>query len=90
MKSYFALREVDSFKSSKECLWNLAAHENADIIVLGYVGRKGVNTDPAIVSTAIQYASLNSTLPVLIYKDPRSRLNRADKSLNYCVCFDSS
>jgi nucleotide-binding universal stress UspA family protein len=84
----FVQREVEEFKTIKECLWELAADEKADIMVVGNHGRKGPKGDETVCGSAIQYLSLNNRFPVLILKDYRPRSVKPDGCLRWGVCFD--
>lgn len=41
LKGRWCSREIEAHKSSKECLWELAEFEKANMIVVGNHGRKG-------------------------------------------------
>lgn len=47
----FASREVGEDMSTKECLWELAEFEVANIIVVGNHGRKGPKKDETVCGT---------------------------------------
>ena len=90
-KARYAAREVDIMRGTKDCLWELAESEGANIIVCGNHGRKGPKVDDETVAgTAIQYLSLNSKFPVLVLKDFRPRSVKPDGTFRYGVCYDGS
>jgi len=86
----YATREVDPNRNTKECLWDLAEFEKADLIVVGNHGRKGPKGDETVCGSAVQFLSLNNKYPVLVIKDYRPRTVKPDKCLRWGVCFDSS
>lgn len=86
----FASREVSEGKTTKECLWELAEFEKADMIVVGNHGRKGPKKDETVCGTQVQYLALNSKFPVLIVKDYRARTVKPDGCLRWGICYDGS
>lgn len=89
-KARFVSCEVDSAKGTKETLWALAHQNKATIMVTGSNGIKGPKADPTIAGSAVQYLALNSTLPVMVIKDPRPRTIKPDNLYRYAVCYDGS
>jgi nucleotide-binding universal stress UspA family protein len=59
-------------------------------MVTGYNGVKGPKADPTIAGSAIQYLAVNSTLPVLVIKDARTRAQKPLGLYRYGVCYDGS
>lgn len=47
-------------------------------------------SDPTVAGTAVQYLALNSSLPLMIIKDPRMRADKANLSYRYGVLYDQS
>ena len=82
--------EVEEVRGVKDCLWDLAKENKATVMVTGYNGVKGPKADPTIAGSAIQYLAVNSTLPVLVIKDPRRREQKPDGTYRYGVCYDGS
>lgn len=89
-KARFVSCEVDPAKGTKETLWALAHQNHATIMVTGYNGVKGPKADMTIAGSAVQYMALNSSLPVLVIKDPRPRTIKPDGLYRYAVCYDGS
>lgn len=83
-------KEVEPPKTTKECLWELAEFEKANMIVVGNHGRKGPKNDETVCGTAVQYLSLNAKFPVLVIKDYRPRTVKPDGCLRWGVCYDGS
>ena len=67
----------------------MAVENQADVMVTGHHGRKGIKEDPTVMGTAVQYLSTHATKPVLIMKDPKKRSERIDGYL-FAVCVDGS
>ena len=86
----YCTREVDPKKTSKDCLWELAQHEKAEIIVCGNHGRKGPKCDETVLGSAIQHLSMSNLFPCVIIKDRKARSQKPDGCLRYGVCFDGS
>lgn len=86
----FARKELFPFKSTQECLWDLAEQEKADVIIVGDYGRKGPKIDEVVAGTTIQYLSLNTKTPTLVLKEHKPRGDKEGESLRYGICFDSS
>ena len=82
------IKEEDG-ESAKTVLNSMAAERHATLMVVGFHGRKGPKEDPTIMGTAVQYMSLNSTAPVIIVKDPKTREQRPD-GYTFGVCVDGS
>jgi hypothetical protein len=59
-------------------------------MVTGYNGIKGPKADPTIAGSAIQYLTVNATVPVLVMKDPRPRILKPSGLYRYGVCYDGS
>jgi len=89
-KGEYVNSEIDPSKSTKECVWELAKEKHATIIVTGMHGRKGLKADETVAGTAVQYLSLNSTLPIMIVKDPRMRSEKKNHAYKYAVLYDQS
>lgn len=53
-------------------------------------GRKGPKSDPTICGTTVKYLADNSTFPVIIIKDPRTRQIKKEGRYRFGVCFDTS
>ena len=84
-------REIvsDNHESAKSILGDLANEFEATITVVGMHGRKGPKEDPTIMGSSVQYMAMQSPLPVMIIKDPKSRKNRPEGFL-MAVCSDGS
>ena len=87
----FHLNMVDNFegkKSTKEIVSEVAAAEKADVLVVGFHGRKGPKEDPTIFGSAVHHLALNPVSPVLIVKDKHTRPK--DKDFTWLICTDGS
>ena len=51
----------------------MAQHHKADIVVVGFHGRKGQKEDLTIMGTAVQFMGQKSLLPTMIIKNPSRR-----------------
>ena len=68
--------EMKEGESAKQHLLDMSNLYNADLLVTGYHGRKGIKEDPTIMGTAVQHMSIYATRPIMIIKDPHSRETR--------------
>ena len=71
------IKEEDG-ETAKSVLNSMAAERHATLMVVGFHGRKGPKDDPTVMGTAVQYMSLNSSAPVIIIKDLKTREERPD------------
>lgn len=54
-KGRYAAREIETGKTSKEMLWELADFEHATLMVVGNHGRKGPKADITVAGTCIEH-----------------------------------
>ena len=90
-KAHYVNVEVDPIKGTKETLWQLAVENNASIIVTAFSGIKGPKQqDVTLAGSNIQFLAINSTLPLCVVKDPRTRKVKPDGCYRYAICYDGS
>lgn len=72
-------------------MWEMATECKVDLIVVGEVGRKGPKLAGNMAAgTAIQFMSLNTTIPTLVLKDYQKRKDKPNQAYRWLVCFDTS
>jgi hypothetical protein len=86
----FIRKEVGHFRSSQDCLWELALENSATMILVAEYGRKGPKVGSNAVGTSLQFLSLNSTIPSYVLKKYIPRSEKEDKAFKFCLFFDSS
>ena len=82
------IKEEDG-ETAKSVLNSMAKERHATLMVVGFHGRKGPKEDLSVMGTSVQYLSLNSSAPVVIIKDPKTREERPDGYV-FGVCVDGS
>jgi nucleotide-binding universal stress UspA family protein len=68
-RAYLMWEELDPRFTTKEHVVDMTRRTGADILVVGMHGRKGPKADPTILGSAVQYMSINTSIPLLIIKD---------------------
>ena len=68
----------------------MSRDNHANINVVGFHGRKGNKEDPTIMGTAVNHLSIESTCPVLIIKDAKTRKESPEGVYRYACCIDGS
>lgn len=76
--------------TAKELLTEGAGLHHADILVVGFHGRKGPKDDPTVMGTAVQYMGLNSKIPMLILKEPVQRKEKENGAYRFAAAIDGS
>ena len=76
-------------ETAKSLLLDMAQFNKADIVVVGFHGRKGRKDDVTIMGTAVQYMGQKSVLPTMIIKDPSRRADRPN-GFTYAAAVDGS
>lgn len=87
---FWSKEMVTGDKTAKELLNEGAIERKADIIVVGFHGRKGAKEDPTVLGTAVQYLGLNTACPVFILKKPISRKETENRSFRFAAAVDGS
>ena len=81
---------LDKGLTTKEHLMKIAEKDNADIIVMGYVGRKGPKDDPTLLGSAVEYMAHNPICPALVIKRLEKREDKESGGFRFLVCCDNS
>ena len=62
----------------------------AEVVVIGFHGRKGPKADPTLMGSAVSHLGLNTDCPVIIVKDKKLRSDKPHQSFRWAVCNDGS
>ena len=68
----------------------IAEKDNANIMAMGFIGRKGPKEDPTLLGSAVEYMAHHPVCPALIIKRMEKREDKEDKGFKFLVCCDGS
>jgi nucleotide-binding universal stress UspA family protein len=83
----FVWKDIES--NTKDTVNALAKENKADIMVVGFHGRKGVKEDVSICGSQVIHLSETSVMPILIVEDKKTKKERGGK-LKWAVMMDGS
>lgn len=76
--------------TTREQIMTLADGYRADLLVVGFVGRKGPKADPTILGSAVDHNLRNGRCPLLVVKVPALRKDTPSSSYLWLVLIDGS
>lgn len=76
--------------TTKQQINKIAKDTTADILCLGYHGRKGPKEDPTLLGSAVEYIAHHPVCPVLIIKQDEKRSEKESGGFRWLVCSDGS
>ena len=81
---------LDKGLSTKEHLMKIAKTDKANMIAMGYIGRKGPKEDPTLLGSAVEYVAHHPVCPILVVKRVEKREDKDGKGFKFLVCCDGS
>ena len=76
--------------TTKEKVATMVEEYKADLLAVGFNGRKKATSDPTVLGSAVIHLALNPVAPILIVKSLEKRANKKDGAFNWMVCIDGS
>lgn len=80
------IEHLNAGLTTKEHLMKITEKDNSDIIVMGYIGRKGPKEDPTLLGSAVEYMAQNPLCPALVVKRLEKREDKESGGFKFLVC----
>mmetsp|Transcript_10661 Transcript_10661/g.20675 ORF Transcript_10661/g.20675 Transcript_10661/m.20675 type:complete len:255 (+) Transcript_10661:128-892(+) len=80
----------DPNKTTRQQLLELAEYNRADVMVVGFHGRRGPKQDPTVMGSAVDFSLQQGSFSLLIVKNQLHRTRVLNGSFNWVVLTDGS